>query len=48
MCKGPDKQKDIVITVVITSIILVILAILVAVLGTKAVEISIEHDTVIS
>ena len=48
MCSKNKKQKHLVITVVISSTILIALAILVAHLGSKAVEISIEHDTVIS
>ena len=48
MCKKQNKQKRIVITVVIASAILIVLAILVAYLGKKAVEISIEHDTVVT
>ena len=48
MCFKQAKQKTLVITVVITSVILSILAICVGYLGTKAVEISIEQDTVLS
>ena len=48
MCVKNNKQKHLVITVVISSFILIALAILVAYQASKAVDISIEHDTVIS